>query len=125
MKAALKIRKLFLLVLLLSTYAALFTAQLSFDYDISSLEHRSNLELFQNSNPAIIHSTVSSSKHHASKVNIRLNKRFQRENIEFTYQNKFGNLIVVSDNAFNYCNYNEALQQVIISLYSTRGPPAA
>ena len=125
MKAALKIRKLFLLVLLLSTYAALFTAQLSFDYDISSLEHRSKLELFKNSNPSIIHSTISSSKHHSSKVHIRLNKRFQRENVEFTYQNKLGILIVVSDNASNYYNYNEALQQAIISLYLTRGPPVA
>jgi hypothetical protein len=123
MRASVKIKKMFLLVFMLITYSALFSAQLSFAYDISSLEHQSKLALFQKMNSAVTYVTVNSSKHHSSKVNIRLNKRFQRVSIEFFYQNKFESQIIFNSNAFEYYDYDEPIHQAILSFFLTRGPP--
>jgi hypothetical protein len=111
------------MLLLLSAYVALFSAQLSFRYDITSILHQSQIEALQNAK-TLSHSFVTScSKNNSHKVNIRLNKRYQKENIEFNLRFQSDLILPFSDKTNCFLSYNESIEQTFSSVNATRGPP--
>ena len=112
------------MVLLLSAYFAVFSSQLFFNFDFASLEHQQNIEQIRNEK-SYGHSFYTSCKKSSSqKLNIRLNKRFEKGNVEFTHPSVIDLTVILNDCIRKYVHYNEPLKQYGYNYCSSRGPPA-
>ena len=120
-----KICALFSRLLIIVAYLSLFPAQSSFQYSIASLEHQNKLEQLNKGNQPFASSFVYCAKGDNHKVNIRLNKRFQKVSPEFLPHSIIELSVLIHNRAFNYFSYIEPVLTYSSASNLTRGPPRA
>ena len=112
------------MVLLLSAYLAVFSTQLFFNFDIASLEHQSKIEQIQNAQSNGHSFYTSCHKGNTQKLNIRLNKRFEKGNVEFTHPSVIELTVILKDCDIRFAHRDEPLSQHGYKYSLSRGPPS-
>jgi len=124
MSNKIRIKKFITTALILCAYIALYSAQISFVYIVNVLENKSEFSSYQNNKTTNNHNYSFEKKNSSHKINVRLNKRFQKENFDFIIPDEInlGNdLYYISCLQFHY---NEPRTDSEYSICITRGPPA-
>lgn len=124
MSNKIRIKKFINTALILSAYIALYSAQLSFTCFVSVLENKTEFSSYQNNKTTNTQNYSFEKKNSSHKLNVRLNKRFQKENIEFIVPDEINlgtNLYNVTSIQFHH---SEPATDSENSFCLTRGPPA-